>query len=147
VPSGPAALAGVAAGDVLVGVGDTPVTTIEGARDALAAAAAAPEVVLHLVRRDRKRAVTATPASSFATAHLSRVDPRLDTAVLAAAVLPRALQAAAGLPGRVHLLSVNGVQVATRAQAERALAGRRAANVLHVRDERGAYFVAVETTP
>ncbi len=147
VPLGPAALAGVAPGDVLTGVGDTAVTTIEGARDALAAAAAAasPDAMLHLVRRGRTRDVAVTAVSSFATAHLARLDPRRDSGIAASVVLPPQLLASAGLPSRAQLLSLNGVVATTRAQAERALAGRRAADVLHVRDERGAYFVAVET--
>jgi hypothetical protein len=59
-------------------------------------------------------------------------------------VLPASLLSTLNLPADTRVLSINGSAAASRAQAERALALRRPVDVLHVRDVRGTYFVAVE---
>lgn len=144
VPAGPAAMAGLAAGDVLVRVGETRVDSLEAASAALRAAANAPVATLRVVRRGRERTVEAAAVSSYTTTHLARVDPARATTVFAGVVLPPPLLTALGLPADAQVLSINGMAAATRAQATRALAGGRAVDILHVRDDRGAYFVAIE---
>ncbi len=144
VPDGPGSVAGLDAGDVLVAVGDTAVTTLDGAREALATAATAPAATLRILQRGAERAVEIAAVSSYAVAHLARVDPSRATAPTAGAVLPPAVLTALGLAGDAQVLSINGAAVTTRAQAERLLAGRRQTDVLQVRDPRGTWFVALE---
>lgn len=144
VPGGPAALAGLESGDVLLAVGETGITSLDEARQALAAAALEPVATLRVLQRRRERAVEVKAASSYTTAHLARVDPARDAAISAGAVLRPPLLTALGLSAETRVLSVNGVPAATRAAADRALAARRPVDVLHVRDDRGAWFVAME---
>ena len=144
VPDGPAATAGIVSGDVLVGVDGRTITSLEEARDALATAATAPATTLRTVRRGRETAITVSAVSSYTLAHLSRRGDADDTARPAGAVLPASLLSTLNLPADTRVLSINGSAAASRAQAERALALRRPADVLHVRDVRGTYFVAVE---
>jgi len=144
VPGGPAALAGLESGDVLLAVGETGITSLDEAREALEVAALAPVATLRVLQRRRERAVEVTAVSSYTTAHLVRVDPARDAAISAGAVLRPPLLTALGLSARTRVLSVNGVSAATRAAVDRALAVRRPVDVLHVRDDRGAWFVARE---
>lgn len=144
VQAGPAAKAGVVAGDVLVGVGETDVTSWEGARDALATSAAAPSATVRLVREGREIAVAVTAVSSYTLAHLALVEARGERAPLAGAVLSPPLLTTLALASEARVLSINGVGVGTLAQANRALALRRPVDVLRVRDVRGTYFVATE---
>lgn len=144
VSAGPAAVAGIVAGDVLLAVGEQDVATPRDAGDALAAAANAERATLRVLRRGRERTVTMTAASSFTTAHLVRLAAARQPAPTAAVVLPPPLLQSLGLSAQAQVLSVNGTAAITRTQADRALAGRRQVQVLHLRDEGGAFFVAVE---
>lgn len=144
VPGGPAALAGLEPGDVLLGVGETAVTSLDDASEALAAATQAPTATLRVLQRGRERAFEVRATSSYTTAHLVRVDPARLAALSAGAVLRPPLLMALGLSAQTRVLSVNGVAAPTRAIADRALAARRPVDVLHVRDDRGAWFVAME---
>lgn len=143
VPDGPAAQAGLSAGDVLLAVRDTVVTSPEAARDALMAAV---PTTLRVLQRRRERAVDAAPVSSYAVAHLAHLAAARGGAALAGAVLPPSVLAALGLASDTHVLSVNGVTATTRPVADRALAAPREVDVLLVRDSRGARFVAMERT-
>ena len=144
VPAGPAATAGLAAGDVLLGVDQADVTSLEGATSALAAAALAPATTLRTSRRGRERVIDVAAASSYSIAHLADLVPAPATATSAGAVLQPVLRTTLGLSAEAAVLSINGVAVQTRVQADRVLAARRPVDVLHVRDERGAWFVAIE---
>ncbi len=142
VPDGPAAQAGLSAGDVILAVGDTVVTSPDAVRDALTAPV--PATTLRVLQRRRERAVDVAPVSSYAVAHLAHLAAVRGGAALAGAVLPPPVLAALGLPSDTHVLSVNGVTATTRPAADRALATPREVDVLHVRESRGARFVAME---
>jgi C-terminal processing protease CtpA/Prc len=145
VAGGPADLAGIEAGDVLLGVGDTDVDSPETAAAALGSAAVATETTLRMRRDGRARAVVATPAQSYAVASLAltRAD---DAGPEARALFPAPLLHRAGVPATARVLSVNGRAVTTRAQAEREL--RRSPQVaLLVRHDGHQFFAAIDTAP
>lgn len=145
IDGGPAALAGIQAGDVLLAIGDVEVSSIETATPALNSVRAGIPATLRLVRNGRVHAVEVTPAPAYEVAALARLaadDSATGPAVgslLAGTVLDRA-----GVPATARVLSVNGRAVSSRAQADRELRRGRGSVLLLLRDGGQQFFAVIE---
>jgi S1-C subfamily serine protease len=148
VSGGPADQAGLAAGDVLLGIGGTDLASAAAAPDALRAGTPGSPMALRIRRDGRERGVQVTPAPAFAVAALARGE-RLEppAGVHARSVLSRAAADQAGLPESSRVLAVNGTPVAARAAVDRMLLRARAPLPVLVEHEGRRYFAAVEAVP
>ena len=144
IEGGPADLAELRVGDVLVAVGDEKVDSAESAASVLNRAAVGAPVRLQLRRAGRLREVEVPPALAFEVAALARARPDVPSGPEARAILPAAVLAAGAIPPTARVLSLNGRAVTSRAQVQRELRAARAAVPVLIRQGGGPYFVAVE---
>lgn len=144
VDGGPANLSGVAAGDVLLGVGEVEIDSLDSLNRALVAAVAGAPIGLTVSRNGRSRNVQVTPMAAFAVDALARRAGGGPAGVDAWALFPEERLAAAGIPPSARILSVNGRLVTTRLAVTREL--RRATRPLALLVQEGArrFFVAIE---
>jgi hypothetical protein len=135
---GPAARAGLRAGDVLEAVAGTSLTSPEQTRALIAGAAE--ELVLRWRRAGRSRELRIAPELALAAA------PPASRAAgpPARAVLPLASLDGAGLAPEARLVSIEGAPVADQSQAERLLRRHRPPWLVHVQEEARRYFALVD---
>lgn len=120
VEGGPADLAGAQAGDVLLRVGQTDVTTIEQAVAAVNAMAVGTATMLEVRRSDGRRSVQVTPSAAYRVAWLARGQGSSAAGAVEARVLFDAeVLDRLGVPPDARVLSVNGRAVSSHAQLER----------------------------
>jgi hypothetical protein len=141
---GPADLAGAQAGDVLLRVGETDVTTIEQAVTAVNAMAVGTATPLEVRRSDRRRSVQVTPSAAYQVAWLARGQRSSAAGSVEARVLFDAeVLDRLGVPPDTRVLSVNGRAVSSSAQVAREM--RRAKLPLRVllHDGEKQFFAAI----
>ena len=146
IEGGPADLAGIQVGDVLMSVGDTQIDSLDGAEAALRSAEIGAPTVWTVDRSHRMFQTHVTPASSYEVAALvrpSRIDP---WGPLARVVFSPVALEAAGIPHSARVLRLNGRVVSSRAQVERELRLARAPVAVLLRQGDARFFLAVEPT-
>jgi S1-C subfamily serine protease len=146
VPGGPATVAGIRPGDVLLAVGDVDVDTVDAASRALGSVQVATATMLRVLRNGRVRLVEVTPALAYEVAALARATNR-PSGPEARTLFPGPLLDQAGIPATARVLSVNGRAVSSRAQTDRELQRSRQPVVLSLVHDNRRFFAAVERTP
>lgn len=141
IADGPAAVAGIEPGDVVVAVGEADITTARTAATALSTAAAGQPATFRLLRRGREQSIDVTPVDAYALTALSRVAA---SGPLASAVLSAPELAAAGIPAEAIVLRIDGAEVVSASQAGRALRSRQAAVPLLLTRDGVAFMVVLE---
>jgi S1-C subfamily serine protease len=146
VPGGPADLAGVEVGDVLLAVGEVALDSVETATRALSSAPIGTAMPLQVRRAGRVRTVDVTPALAYAVAALARASAGDPSGPEARALFPAQVLERAAIPPSARVLSVNGRALTTRAQAQRELTLARNPVPVLLRQGNTRFFVAVEPT-
>jgi hypothetical protein len=143
VDGGPAALADVQVGDVLLRVGEVDVATVEAAVQAVNAIPVGVPTAFEVRRTGRVREVKVIPALAHQVSWLAHRERPGAPALEASDALPTAALDASGIPPDARVLAVNGRAVSSRAQVDREL--RRAAAPLRVllHDGETQFFAAV----
>jgi S1-C subfamily serine protease len=140
VEGSPADAAGIVPGDVLLAIGGVAIDSPEAAARALSGAPAGVPIPLRVVRDRREIQIEATPAPAYEIAALGRSRSAPSAPEARTLFAPSVLRAAA-IPGSARILSVNGREVTSRAEAQRALRAARAPlPVLVDVDDRRVFF-------
>jgi S1-C subfamily serine protease len=148
VTDGPADVAGIRAGDVLLAVGDVEVDTVDTAARALSSVGIGVTIPLRVRRNGRDRIVEVAPAALYHVAALART--RVDdgaAAVEARELLPSAALVAAEIPNTARVVAINGRPVSTPAQASRELRIARGSVLLLLQHDGRRFFAAIESVP
>jgi serine protease Do len=131
VVGGPADLAGLQAGDVLVAIGDVEIDSTDTAARALTSAQLGTATTVRVLRNGRERRFEAMPALSYEVAALARAGSDANVSAPEARLLfAPSLLDRAGIPANARVLAINGRTVSSRAQADREL--RRSRNLVPV---------------
>jgi S1-C subfamily serine protease len=144
---GPADEAGLQPGDVLLAVGEIQVDAIDAATSALTASAVGQSTALQIVRGGRALTIEVTPALAYDVAALARAGGDVTPGVEARALFPAPALDQAGIPAAARVISVNGRDVPSLAQARQALRPARNPAVVLVRDGDQQFFAAIEPAP
>ena len=146
VEGGPAAEAGLEAGDLLLAIGDADVASVDTARRALSSMEVGIATTLRIVRGGRGRAIEVTPAVAYEVAALARArrpdaaPPGLDLRVL----LPAPVLDRMGIPATARVISINRRPVSSIAQARRELSTGPNPALLLLRQDDNQFFAAVD---
>jgi S1-C subfamily serine protease len=145
VPSGPADAAGVAAGDVLVAVGDTVVQSPEAAHTAITSLAPATSTSIRVRRGDRTLTLEVTPLPAFEIAALAAGGSvaAKTASVDADDLFPRSALEAAGVARGARVISINRRPVSSRDDALRELRRKPASVLLLLQRPDGSRSFAV----
>jgi S1-C subfamily serine protease len=143
VPGGPADLADIRVGDVLLAVGDAELDSIAAATAALSTRDVSAATPVRVLRGRRVLELEAMPLLAYEMAALAReslavAGPEART-VFAAAVLETA-----DVPPAARVLAVNGRPVASRAQVQRDLRNAREPLPVLLRVDDRQFFVAID---
>jgi membrane-associated protease RseP (regulator of RpoE activity) len=141
---GPADMADVRVGDLLVAVGDTPIDSADSATKALSATVVGMATPLHVRRAARARTIEVTPALAYEVAALARARDDRPSGLEARAILPPAVVETSAIPPSARVLSVNGRAVTSRPQVQRELRAARGPVPVLLEQAGGRYFVAIE---
>jgi serine protease Do len=145
---GPAAAAGVIAGDVLVAVGASDVASPDDARRVLQSLAPGAVVELRLRRRGRDAAITVTAASEYSIVAGARARGDVPiTAPEARLLFDAATLAAAALPPEARVLSINGRAVSSRLEADRVRRAARGPAAVLISAGASRFFTVVDGRP
>lgn len=143
---GPADLAGIQVGDVLMTVGGVEVTAVEDATEALGTAAIGVPAPWRVRRGRRILDIEVTPAAAYEVAALARAAARGSTAPEARALFPAAVLDAAAIPPTAEVLAINGRPVSSRAQAQGELRRARTPIPVLLALDGTRFFAVVEPT-
>jgi S1-C subfamily serine protease len=146
VPGGPADIAGIQPGDVLLAIGEVAVDSSGTATRVLGSATVNIATTLRVLRTRRVRTLEVTPASAYEVAALARAREG-PSGPEARALFPGALLDRASIPGSAGVISVNGRTVTSRAQAQRELRRSRQPAVLSLVHGNRRFFAVVERAP
>jgi S1-C subfamily serine protease len=139
---GPADAAGIEPGDVLRGIGEVAIDSVDAAQRAIAGLLPGAQTEIQLVRGSAPRTLTVQVGSAFGMAgRLRRADGAPESLTVDAVYSPAQLRDAAVPPG-ARLLTVNGRPVASRVQALRESRRRPAVTVLRVQHQGQRFFGA-----
>lgn len=143
VEGGPADLAGVQPGDVLVRIGEVDVASVDAAVTTINTVAVGTVTTLDVRRAGRRRSAQVTPSVAHRVAWLAGAERSGSVAPEAGTLFPRTVLEASHVPGDARVLSVNGRVVSNRAEIDREL--RRGGLPLRVLLDDGEkqFFVAV----
>jgi S1-C subfamily serine protease len=141
---GPADIAGLQLGDVILAVGETTVDSAETAARAFGTAMVGMPVRLQVRRAGRMREVAVTPALAYDIAALARTTTEAAGGPEARTIFPAAILDANAMAPSARVLSVNGRAVTSRAQAQRELRLARAPVPVLLQQGNRRYFVAIE---
>lgn len=144
VAGGPAQIAGVRPGDVLLAVNATEVTAVDAAAAALAGVARGATASLRLRRSGGERTVEAAGASPFGVDALARQAPAAPPAAAPTVGALISLPLLPGVPPATRLVGVNGRPVASLAEAERELRRARRPVTLWLDRDGQRFFAALE---
>jgi S1-C subfamily serine protease len=145
VEGGPADLAGLQRGDVLLAVGEADIGSAETATRALSSMPAATATPLRVSRNGRVRNVVVMPALAYEVA--ARARARADDGppgIEARALFPAAAFDRAGIPATARVLSINGVAVSSIPQARRVVRAGRNPMAILLRDGDHLFFAALD---
>jgi len=144
VEGGPADLAGLQPGDVLLAVGEGDTNSTEAATRALSSLATDTPTSLRVSRSGRIRVVEVTPAPAYAVAARARVRPSDDTAGIEARLLfPADILDTARVAPTARVLSINGRGVTSILQGQRVLRTGRNPMAVLLRDSDHVFFAAL----
>lgn len=146
VEGGPADLAGIQAGDVLLRVGDVEIDSVEAATQALGSNAAGTPVSARIQRANRVREMDVTPALAYAVAALADASGDGATGPEARVLFTASVLQQSAIPPTARVLTVNGRPATSRAQAQRALQIARTPVPILLRQGNNRFFVAVDPT-
>jgi C-terminal processing protease CtpA/Prc len=146
IEGGPADLADVQVGDVLLGIGDVDVDSAETATQLLNSASVGTPTRLRLHRAGRAREVEVTPALAYEVAALARARASMPGGLEARVVFPPAVLEVSRIPGSTRVLTMNGRAVPSRAQAQRDLRVARTTVPVLLQQGDNRYFVGIEPT-
>jgi S1-C subfamily serine protease len=146
VPGGPAASAGVHAGDIVMAVADTLVESPEAAQRAIVLMPVGTPSPIRVQRRAETLTLIVTAASAFdVAARAKSAGVRVEASIAAADVFPESALAGAGVARDARIVSINTRPVSSRADALRELRRSRPPALVHVQDREGErYFAVVE---
>jgi S1-C subfamily serine protease len=144
---GPADDAGILPGDLVTGIGDTEVTSIDEIQPVIANLELEAPVTVRVVREGRPMAieVIATSALGLRVRQIPRTP--VDEAPQALTLFDAEMQAEADLLPRSRVLAINGQPVGSPDEARTRLRRIRPPIVLYVEDERGRFFRVLERVP
>lgn len=144
---GPADLADLQVGDLILAIGDEPADSAETLARHLGEATVGVPIRFRVRRGTRVRDIDVTPATAYEVAALARTDADAPGGPEARAVFPASVLEAAAIAPSARVLSVNGGPVTSRAQVDRALRPARRPVLVLLRHERRQFFVAIGTAP
>jgi membrane-associated protease RseP (regulator of RpoE activity) len=144
VPGGPAEVADIRPGDVLLAVGDVQIDSADTAARVLSTAAIGTATKLRLRRGARVVEIDATPAFVYDIAALASARDDGPPAPEARALFPAAVLEASAIPPDARVVSINGRSLTTRAQVQRELRLARQPLAVLLRHGTGQFFAAVE---
>jgi S1-C subfamily serine protease len=144
LPRGPADVAGIEVGDVLLAVGEVPIDSADTAARTLRTAAIGAATTLRIRRGARVNDVEAMPAGAFEMAALARSKGDAAQGPEARVLFPEAVLESTGIPPSARVLRVNGRAPTTRAQVERQLRLARQPVAVLLREGDGRFFAVVE---
>jgi len=148
IEDGPAARAGIEAGDVLTRIGALPTDSLEAAHRAIAALTPSSETVVQLIRDGRPRAITVVAGPAFAVARWAGRRPQeARNAPEAAGFLTREQLRAASIAEDARVLAINGRPVASVATARREMRRRAPLTVLYVQQGQQRLFTVLPGNP
>jgi serine protease Do len=142
---GPADLADIAVGDVLLAVGAAQIDSTESAIRELSSADVGTPTRVRLRRAGRVREVEVMPALAYEIATLARARGA-PSGVEARVVFTRAALDALAIPPSARVLMVNGRAVTSRAQAQRELRLARAPVPVLLQQGDSRFFIIIEPT-
>lgn len=147
LPGGPAEVAGIRAGDVLLAVDDQAADSPETVARLFGSSAVGVATTWRIRRVERTESIEVTPAFAYEIAALGRSIVDAPTGPEARALFPATILQAAAIPPTARVISINGRVPASRAQVLRELRlARRAVPVL-VREGDQQFFSVVGPTP
>lgn len=141
---GPADLADIQVGDVLLAVGGVEVDSAETATRLLSSAEVGTATRLRLRRTGRIRDVNVTPALAYEVAALARAGADGPSGPEARVLFPAPLLERSAIPPSARVLSMNGRVVNSRAQVQRELRLARNPVPVLLRQGNNRFFVAIE---
>ena len=144
IEGGPAAIAGIQVGDVVLSVADAALDSVEKMTTALSSAAIGAPTTWRLRRGRRVLQVDVTPAPAYEVASLARAADGAGSGPEARVIFPAAVIEAAAIPPSARVLSVNGRAVASRAQVQRELRVARAPVPVLLQHGENRFFAAIE---
>jgi hypothetical protein len=141
---GPADVAGMAPGDLLVSVATTPVDSPEAAQNAVAALTPGVSTTLGAVRDGRPLTFTVVPGSAFDLAERASEPAARIEGVRAESFLSSQALQSAGIAPAALVLEINGRAVSERTGALRELRRRPPPVLLYVQHQSERFFAVVE---
>lgn len=147
VPGGPADLADIQAGDVLLSADDVDLDSTDTATRTLSSRTVGTATRLRVLRNGRTRDVDVTPALAYEVAALARGNVTANPGLEARTVLSAAALESAAIPLTARMLSVAGRPVTSRAQAQRELRRARGPVPVLLRHDDTQYFAVLEPQP
>jgi S1-C subfamily serine protease len=143
VEGGPASVAGIRPGDVLVDVGGRPIDSAEAAATTLRVAEPGTPTTLGIRRQGRAQTIEVTPATTDVVASLARASAA-PSAPHARAILPEEILQASNIPPNAVVLRINGRTLSSRAQVTREFRSARQPVPILVQVGDRRFFQAVE---
>ena len=143
VGGGPADVAGVEPGDLLLAVGNATVDTIETATRVVRELPASTAATLRVRRGREELSVAVTPLPAYEIAALARVHADDATGPEARALFSDAQLEQGGLAPNARILSVNGRALTSRRDVERELTRTRTPLVVLVRQGEHQFFAVI----
>ena len=144
IDGGPADLAEIQAGDVLLRVGDVDIDSVDAATQALGSHEVGAPVSLRVRRANRVRSVEVTPALAYAVAALARARGPGSTGPEARVLFPTSVLEQSAIPPTARVLTVNGRAPTSRAQVQREIRAARTPVPVLLRQGSNRFFVAIE---
>jgi serine protease Do len=145
VPGGPAAVAGLRPGDLLLAVGADMTQSPEAAHRAIVRLALDQPSTIRVKRGSEMLVVTVTAASAYVVSALASgpiPDDEADS-IVAGELFAEPALTAAGIRPDVRVISINGQQVSSLDSARRELGRNQTRALLHVRNRAGERFFTV----
>jgi S1-C subfamily serine protease len=144
IPGGPADLADIQPGDVLLTVGDVEIDSVDTAARALGVTTVGTPTPVQVMTGRRVRDIEVTPALAYEVAALARTSTVSESGLEARVVIPVPLLEAAAIPPAARLLTVNGRAVISRAQVRRDLRLARNPVPVLLRYDDEQFFAVIE---
>jgi hypothetical protein len=149
VPGGPAEQAGIEPGDVLLSIGNTPTSTVDDVRLAMAGIPPGADVVIGTRRGGEPRPVALIVSSAFEMAARARsaATPDLSSTPRAGDLFPEAWLDASAVPAEARVLAVNDRPPPAPAQMARELRRAGGPALLYLALDGRRFFAALRPEP
>lgn len=147
IEGGPADLAGLAVGDVLLRVGEVEIDSIDVARQVLGSSAVGSPIAFRVRRASRVRDVEVTPVLAYEVAALSRARGDGPAGPEARVIFSPSVLERASIPPSARVVTVAGRAATSRAQTERQLRLARGPVPVLLQQGESRFFVILEPAP